>query len=66
MKDDKINTGCFCLDRVLHSALKLEKNCNFKSTKTHFLQFQKWQKKKKKKNQFFAPENSLKLPKLQF
>ena len=28
----------------LHSALKLEKKCNFKSTKTHFLQFQKWQK----------------------
>ena len=28
----------------LHSAQKLEKKCNFKSTKTHFLQFQKWQK----------------------
>ena len=24
-----------------HSALKLEKKCNFKSTKTHFLPFQK-------------------------
>ena len=29
---------------TLHSALKLEKKCNFKSTKTHFLHFQKWQK----------------------
>ena len=27
-----------------HSALKLEKKCNFKSTKTHYLHFQKWQK----------------------
>ena len=27
-----------------HSALKLEKKCNFKSTKTHFLLFQKWQR----------------------
>ena len=26
------------------SALELEKNCNFKSTKTHYLLFQKWQK----------------------
>ena len=26
------------------SALKLEKKCNFKNTKTHFLHFQKWQK----------------------
>ena len=28
----------------MHSALKLEKKCNFKSTKPHVLQFQKWQK----------------------
>ena len=27
-----------------HSALKLGKKCNFKSTKTHFLHFQTWQK----------------------
>ena len=27
-----------------YSALKLEKKCNFKSTKTHFLLFQKWPK----------------------
>ena len=39
-----------------HSALKLEKECNFKSIKTHFLLFQKWQKKS-----FFAQEKSLKL-----
>ena len=26
------------------SALKLEKKCNFKSTKTHYLHFHKWQK----------------------
>ena len=38
-----------------HSALKLEKKCNFKSTKTHYLHFQKWQKKKS----IFAPEKSL-------
>ena len=44
-----------------HSALKLEKKCNFKSTKTQFLQFQKWQKTK-----FFAPQKSLKLSKMQF
>ena len=30
--------------REIHSALKLEKKCNFQSTKTHFLLFQKWQK----------------------
>ena len=42
-------------DILLHSALKLEKNCNFKSKKTHFSQFQKWQKT------IFAPEKSLKL-----
>ena len=29
---------------TMHSALKLEKKCNSKSTKTHFLQFQKWKK----------------------
>ena len=29
---------------LMHSALKLEKKCNFKSTKTHYLHFQKWQK----------------------
>ena len=29
---------------IFHSALKLEKKCNFKSTKTHFLRFKKWQK----------------------
>ena len=28
----------------MHIALKLEKKCNFKSTKAHFLRFQKWQK----------------------
>ena len=28
------------LKKILHSALKFEKKCNFKSTKTHFLQFQ--------------------------
>ena len=34
-------------NKLLHSiALKLEKKCNFKSTKTHFLPFQKWQKNK--------------------
>ena len=26
---------------ISHSALKLEKKCNFKSTKTHYLHFQK-------------------------
>ena len=44
-----------------HSALKLEKKCNFKSTKAHFLLFQKWQKKI-----IFAQEKGLKLPKMQF
>ena len=44
-----------------HSTLKLEKKCNFKSTKTHYLHFQKWQKKS-----IFAPEKSLKLPKMLF
>ena len=29
---------------TVHSALKSEKRCNFKSTKTHYLHFQKWQK----------------------
>ena len=29
---------------LVHNALKLEKKCNFKSTKTHNLYFQKWQK----------------------
>ena len=28
----------------MHGALKLGKKGNFKSTKTHFLPFQKWQK----------------------
>ena len=28
----------------LHSALKFEKKCNFKSAKKHYLHFQKWQK----------------------
>ena len=36
------------LNVIVHSALKLEKKYNFKSTKTQCLQFQKWQKK----NQF--------------
>ena len=40
---------------------KIGKKCNFKSTKTHFLLFQKWQKKS-----IFAQEESLKLPKMQF
>ena len=40
----------------IHSALKLEKKCNFKSTKTHYLHFQKWQK-----INFFAPEKSPKI-----
>ena len=50
-----------------NSALKLEKKCNFKSTKTHYLHFQKWQKinfctrKKFKttKNAFFKTEITL-------
>ena len=29
---------------MTHSTLKLEKKCNFKSTKTHYLYFHKWQK----------------------
>ena len=29
---------------IWNTSLKLEKKCNFKSTKTHFLLFQKWQK----------------------
>ena len=42
-----------------HSALKLEKKCNFKSTKTHYLHFQKWQKinfctRKKSENCIFG------------
>ena len=42
-------SGClenwlFCSQRIIISALKLGKKCNFKSTKTHFLLFQKWQK----------------------
>jgi len=42
-----------------HSALKLEKKCNFKSTKTHYLHFQKWQKinfctRKKSENCIFV------------
>ena len=39
----------------VHSALKLEKKCNFKSTKTHYLHFQIWQKIN------FASEKSLKI-----
>ena len=44
-------------DKVIGTqlALKSGKKCNFKSTKTHFSQFQKWQKN------IFAPEKSLKL-----
>ena len=43
----------------LHSALKLEKKCSFKSTKTHYLHFQKWQKinfctRKKSENCIFG------------
>ena len=34
----------YALNITWHSALKLEKKCNFKSAKTHFLLFQKWQK----------------------
>ena len=30
--------------QVIHSAPKLEKKCNFKSAKKHYLHFQKWQK----------------------
>ena len=30
--------------RKVHSALKSEKKCNFKSAKKHYLHFQKWQK----------------------
>ena len=45
---------------LFHSALKLEKKSNFKSAKKHYLHFQKWQKLN------FAPEKSLKLPKMQF
>ena len=32
------------LKATIHSALKLGKKCNFKSTKKHHLHFQKWQK----------------------
>ena len=32
------------LAEVSHSALKLEKKCNFKSAENHYLHFQKWQK----------------------
>ena len=39
---------------------KIGKKCNFKSTKTHFLLFQKWQKIN------FSTRKSLKLPKMQF
>ena len=45
---------------VLHSALKLEKNCNFKSAKNIICIF------KNGKKSIFAPEKSLKLPKMQF
>ena len=42
-----------------HSAPTLEKKCNFKSTKTHYLHFQKWQKinfctRKKSENCIFG------------
>ena len=44
---------------MVHSALKLEKKCNFKSTKTHYMHFQKWQKinfciRKKSENCIFG------------
>ena len=39
---------------------KIGKKCNFKSTKTYFLLFQKWQKIN------FCTRKSLKLPKMQF
>ena len=34
----------FFFNVTMHSALKLEKKCNFKSAKKHYLHFQKWQK----------------------
>ena len=39
---------------------KIGKKCNFKSTKTHFLPFQKWHKIN------FCPKKSIKLAKMQF
>ena len=36
------DSSTYILD--MHRALKLEKKCNFKSAKKHFLHFQKWQK----------------------
>ena len=53
-KDGNLSSPC-----MPHSAPKLEKKCNFKSTKTHYLHFQKWQKinfctRKKSENCIFG------------
>ena len=46
---DRVKKCLICKEYIgkCHSALKLEKKCNFKSAKKHYLHFQKW-----KKNQF--------------
>ena len=47
--------------RLFHSALKLEKSAISKVQKHNFFTIAKMTK-----NQFFAPQKSLKLPKMQF
>ena len=44
LRKTKNSFNSICPDKPLHSALKLEKKCNFKSAKKHYLHFQKWQK----------------------
>ena len=43
LRKTKNSFNSICPDKPLHSALKLEKKCNFKSAKKHYLHFQKWQ-----------------------
>ena len=55
----------------MHRALTLEKECNFKSTKTHYLHFQKWQKinfctRKKSENCIFKLFSGAKIDFLPF
>ena len=57
--------GFKLLMKMRQSVLKLEKKCNFKSTKTHYLHFQKWQKinicaRKKSGNCIFGTFSSCK------
>ena len=53
-------------DAMKAQCSKIRKKCNFKSAKHIFCNFKNVKKKIKKKKSIFAPEKSLKLPKILF